>query len=187
MIPLKYDATLDREVAKAAGLAQKKINWAYRIAGMEAAYYWVNNYLHMHFEPRAFQRYGYARRSFRWNEKKARVNRAYSKNTGQWYDAPKPPAPMVWTGELREHVLGRRNSYQAKATSKFASGDRKQVLNITLPIHLNHPINPRNAGELTRLAPSEWRVMRGIVFQKAKKHLRALLESVVNPKKKVAA
>lgn len=186
MIPLTYDATWDRHVAKSYGVAQKKINWAFRTAGQEAGFWWINNCLEKHFEQRAYQLYGYARRSFRWNQKKSNAKRAYSPNTGRVYPAEQPPKPLVWTGEMRDHVLSRRSSYQVKATAKFSSGERQQLISVVVPVGIPHPINPRNKGELTRIAPSEWRHMRGIVFQKAKKHLRAFLAAVVNPRKAAA-
>ena len=182
MIRLKFDPTMDRLDAMRQGATAKQVNTIFRFAGMEAGYYWINNYLHLHFEPQAYQRYGYARRSFRWNRKKQNAVKAYSPNTGREYPAPKPPKPLVWTGEMRDRVLSRKNSYQVKATAKFASDDRRQVVNIRIPIPLPHPINPKNRGELTKLAMSEWRKMRSIVNQVAKKRLRSLLANIIKRK-----
>lgn len=183
---VKFDANWFRAMARNYGIAQKKINDAFRLGGQEAGWWWINNCLPRHFTFAAYQLYGYARRSFRWNQKKLNAKRAYSVNTGASYPAEQPPVPMVWTGELRRHVLGRTNSYQVKATAKFATGDRKQIVRVSVPVGIPHPINPKNAGELTRIAPSEFRQMKSIVFQRARKLLVAAMHQVVKPGRKAA-
>lgn len=114
----------------------------------DVAPYWILNYLPLHFEPGAVQRYSYAARQEKYNRKKR--TRDVVKIKGKVVPLAKPTGPLVLTGELRTSLLGKTpEQFNSKATVT----SKKWQLRI--PLRIPHPINPRNSGELSRYIHEE--------------------------------
>lgn len=120
----------------------------------ETGEYWVREYLPRHFRPGASQRYNYAPRSGRWQAIKHRARMGRQWRNGREVLLPKPVAPLVWTGQLRDEVLGRPVSDFNIKTSGATGKARVHV-----PVKIPHPISKYHTGELTKLLPSEAREM----------------------------
>lgn len=182
---LKNDVTGLRNEAQSLGVAQRRINEIMRTAGHNAGKWWVNNCLPRHFTNVAYSMYGYRRRSWRTTRQKMYAPSFFDPNQHRYVKNPfegKPTLPLVRTGSLRDYVLGARSFFQIKATSKFASAEQKQIINVRIPIGLNHPINHVNSGELTRLANSEWRQMRSMMFAEIKNKIRKVMWDAIRRK-----
>jgi hypothetical protein len=135
-------------------LLQRNLNEIVRRVLTQTAQYWLVYFREKHFDPGAFQRYGYEARSAKYNAIKRRALTVKDWQ-GREHTAPKPPAPLVWSGSLRDAVLKKSPAdfnIVARATAN------RQTVSVKIPIP--HPLNPKNAGEIGRLIPSEVRAMQ---------------------------
>lgn len=145
-------------------IMQREFNSLVREALTEAAKWWIEHFLPLHFEPSAVRRYGYAARKAEHNAIKRRARMVKKPGTAQTYvPAPKPPAPLVYTGELKREVLSRPvSAFKIKAT---ATGKKQKV---RVPVRIPHPINPKNSGELTKLVNEELKMMHFVAMETLK-------------------
>jgi hypothetical protein len=140
--------------------------------------WWITECLPKHFLPSGVQRYGYSARKPSYLAVKRRMQKVrlweagYKK--GAWVPAPKPPGPLVWTGELRRTLLEKSPedfNIKAIATSK------KQTVRVPCPIP--HPMSKEQTGELTRIINEEFRMMHEIAFEYIAAKLDAIKEQTV--------
>lgn len=147
--------------------SRREFNEIVRESLLEAADYWIKNYMNLHFGPGATSRYHYNFRSKVWLEYKAR-----------FYPTLVLPAPFEFTGELMSFVMDNARSGRmldaSKAISTFPSKQNPSgKQRVKIPIRIPHPIHPRYAGELSRLLPSEARQMRRVMFDALHRRLKA--------------
>lgn len=120
--------------------SQREFNDWIREAMAAAAREWLTRYMKLHFEPKAEVRYQYAARTRGTLRRKGEMARARGEQV----------RPLVWSGKMREAVLGRSlSSFNIIATATST----KHKVRIKIPIP--HPLNPKNAGELVRLTNEE--------------------------------
>ncbi|WP_166820517.1 hypothetical protein [Thalassoroseus pseudoceratinae] len=152
---------------KPADIMQREFNALVREALIEAAEFWIKEFLPLHFESSAVRRYGYAARKSYYNKLKRRARMILKPGTAQQYvPAPKPPGPLVYTGELKKEVLSRPvSAFKIKAT---ATGKKQKV---RVPVRIPHPINPKNSGELTKLVNEELKMMHRVATEALKERL----------------
>lgn len=147
-------------------VAKSQFNGWVRAGLVEAAKYWIANYLPLHFQRGAEQRYNYAPRTRRTHAIKARAAQRgliYSPKGGEVPYAG-PPAPWVWTGDAKQALLGRSpDSFNIRPTA--TSNTQKVVV----PLPIGHPINPRHKGELTVVTRAERRKLTDIVLTTVKR------------------
>lgn len=140
-------------------LLQKNLNEIVRRVLVQVAQMWIVRFRELHFGPGAVQRYSYVARSAKYNAIKRRALTVKDWQ-GREVTAPKPPSPLVWSGSLRDAVLKKSPAdfnIVARATSN------RQTVSVKIPIP--HPLNPKNAGEIGRLIPSEVREMQEFAVQ----------------------
>lgn len=144
-----------------------------REAGEFAGRHAIRNYLPLHFQPGAVQRYRYSARRSEYNKIKQRMRRVRPWITGGKRGvakpAPKPPAPWVWSGDLRDKLLSKSPedfNIRSTATSKT------QKVQIKLPTP--HPISRDHRGELGRITNAEMKEMSKLAIQ----HYRDSIESL---------
>lgn len=163
-------STKIKEKGNSASLMRRELNDATREALRAAAKFWIKKFLPLHFELQAVQRYGYAARDRVYRRIKREIERIkIAEFSDVTVPAPKPAKPLVWTGEMRDEVLGRPLSeykIKARATAK------KQTVKV--PVRIPHPLNPKNSGELTRLINEEIRAMQRIALAKFEVELRKI-------------
>lgn len=148
-----------------AEMLQRVFNGLVRQALEAAARFWLRAILPRHFEPAASARYNYRGRSARWRRIKAEVT-TIRKRDGSLVNAPKPPAPLVWSGDMKKDVLGKPiDSFTVRATAT----SNRQIVRVRVP--LPHPIHPANAGELTRLNEPDRQEMQAVAVAELKRLL----------------
>lgn len=150
-------------------LIQSKLNEMVRQALKAAALFWIKEFMPLHFQEGAYQRYSYAARGARYNAIKRKAETVRDWHSGNKMPRPKPAAPLVWTGSFREQLLNR--TPQAFNMS-IAATKTKQTVRVKLPCP--HPLNPKNASEPGRLITEEIRQMQKVAIQEFNYLLDAL-------------
>lgn len=181
-VQLRSSPNFLRAIAKGEGIAQKEINNILRAGAIQAGEWWIKTCLKRHFTNTAYPMYGYRKRSTRTTQKKMTRPEIFDPQSKRWVKNPflgQQTLPLVYTGSLRGFVMSNLGSYQAKATAKFSGDEQRQLVNVRVPIRLNHPINPANAGELTRLADSEKNEMRRIISRYAKGRIKEAVKKAI--------
>lgn len=138
---------------------------------------WVAKFLAGHFTPGAVQRYKYPSRTAETNKIKRRMKRVRpwisGGKRGAWKTAPKPPAPNVWSGDMRDKLL-------SKSPQEFriiaAATSKKQTCKVNLPVP--HPINPAHKGEIGRIIDDEMRFMSKLAFEYYQDRINSFNETV---------
>lgn len=140
------------------GMMLREFNGYVRQAMHGAGEYWVTHILPLHFLPSAVHRYAYISRTERYLRRKRRATRVREWR-GQWVNAVQPPLPLVWSDALRRSTRRPLSEWNIRAT---ATANRQKVV---VPVRLPHPMNPKNAGEITRVNNEDIRNMRRIIEQ----------------------
>lgn len=124
----------------------------------DVAKFWIANYLPLHFQPSAVQRYSYAARTDKYLRRKRTKDKVKIKTkvVPIW----KPTGPLILTGELMNSLLGKSpEAFNSKATVT----SKKWQLRV--PLRIPHPINPRNSGELSRLVKEETSKLQSLAIK----------------------
>ena len=173
-MPVKFSVSV--EELRPPALLQREYNRMVRASLEAAARYWIANFLPEHFKPGAATKYGYKARSANYEAIKRLARRVQMwPRTGQFVTAPKPSSPLVWTGALREALLGRQQfNIKATATSK------RQAVTIALPIP--HPIPPYLRDEIIRVTDAELEVLHRVASRELARQI-ANLPAIPNTKK----
>jgi hypothetical protein len=136
--------------------------------------YWIPVALPKHFRPEAVQAYQYAARrpvynkiknkanyiepNFKYNARGRRMPSAKFPNPNL---GKSPVNPLELTGQMKTGLLGKPPQ---SFNMVFSITNAKQVVRLKLPI--NHPINPKNKGEVGRLNNEDRRIMSKIANQR---------------------
>lgn len=137
------------------------------------AYFWLKENLGMHFRSGASERYGYRPRSPKYQQHKiyAPVVRVWQRGSrGRYVANPnyrRSPQPFVYSGALRDHVQDRAKNGQTRPRS-FATGNTQRV---EIRVGYPHPVRPEDAGQITKVIPSE----REVLLARFKNELRRRL------------
>ena len=138
------------------GMKMRQFNDIVRDAAeQDVAPYWIANFLPMHFEPSAVQRYSYAARRERYTRAKRRFG---------------VDRPLVWSERLRKELLGRP---AAAFNASARSTSKKCSLKIPLRYGNVHRMQAAQADELRRLVARETAELRIIWINGIRRRLAA--------------
>lgn len=177
---LKFTLTKTRKRWEAANLSAGELNDIFRASLRATAEQWINTMLPQHFGNEAMNRYGYKFRSKRHLARKAWLRPDLS-----------PPAPLEYTGELKSYVMGNATSGQMLNRTKTISTGPSQKnpngkLRMTIPVQVPHPLNPKNAGELSRVIRSERRELDRLFYDTVSRKLSQSPKVIEHEKIKAA-
>lgn len=157
--------------AKPPEMARRQFNAIVRLGLEAAARHWITHFLPLHFDPRAVQRYQYDARGRRYLERKRRGGPVRAWRSAATVPAPRPAAPLVYTGELKRTLLEKPpNSYRLV----LAATANKQTVRVKIPFP--HPLRPENAPELVRLTNDEIAEMQRVAIETVRRELAAAKE-----------
>lgn len=148
-----------------------KINALVRDGLVQLGHYWTIKYLPLHFEQRAYQRYGYRPRTQNYDAMKRRFAR---NGTFRWpkggpmFVAERPIKPNVLTGRMRQQLLDDKTQYHPRAYKKHGAGGFELRVPIPFRGYEGRPtgaINPNHKGELGALNETEIREMNRIMIE----------------------
>lgn len=125
-----------------------------------AAQHWIDDpdMLASHFEPGASSRYGYPQRSAKYLRVKQYAAKVRSWPQGRWAGAMvqnpnyhKSPAPYVYSGDLKEFVLGNARSGNMRPKAVATSN----VQRVEVKVQYSHPLRTTDAGMITKMTDGQ--------------------------------
>ncbi len=163
------------------GLVMRRWNAIVTLALNETGKFWIKEFLPLHFQPSAVQRYSLAARRSAYLLIKQKVDylnigfwsQKQHQYIGQRVKIAKPTAPLVLTGNLRDSLLAKARG--GGLTIKTTATSNKAIVRVKCPIP--HPINPKNKGEITRLIRPEIEAMNKVFVRMIKDEIAKLQES----------
>lgn len=166
-MPFTFSMTVKEQRPKWLG-SQREFNEIVRHALRSAAAWWLHFMLPKHFEPGAARKYKYTPRNSRYQRTKyfMGLQGRYITKRGPG-DIPEgtkvlatfPPAPLVWTGDMKAKVLNRPVNEYIAASRATATSNRQRI---RVPIPLGHPIPSHNTHELTVVTTEEMSELRHV-------------------------
>ena len=150
------------------GLALRQWNKVVSNAMQAAGRHWVTKFLPLHFQPGAQQRYRLQSRALGYRKRKQDAIRVKSSVSGEMVPATKPPAPLVFAGDLKRRMEQGVNSFNIRAT---ATQKRARCM-IALP--LTHPMRKEYAPEVKKLTAGEFSEMRRIAGESIRDQIKVM-------------
>lgn len=160
------------------GIATRVLNEGVTIALKAAADHWLQNYLPLHLQTYSGAKYGYKWRKTGYNLHKARaqyigiwerVGRKTQRSQNVGVVNPNyglaRPADWVYTGALRDHVLGNAKSGHLLQQAKAPQAAKR--ITLTIPIGFPHPVRSEFTSkggnpEIVKINPNEAREMNAV-------------------------
>ena len=140
---------------------QKEWNDAVRAGLLKAADYLIENNLRRRKFKKDLQRvYGFAPRTAKYQRRKMFARLVREPETKLLVSPARPTADLVYTGRLRDFIMGRDPSQYRKLTTATSSRVRLRV-----PIQVPHRMQAAQYAELSKYTDQEYVEMRRIVVE----------------------
>lgn len=150
------------DVLDRSRITQRTWNQIFRDNLVRVGQLWVQEFLPKKFAPGARARYGFQPRSRAYEARKQRFadQRVAPVRVGSGIrimpGIPFTPQPLVYTGAMREQVMGQQYTVRATATS------RRQTVRI--PIPLGHAVPAYVGAEIASVRRDELQKMHNLAF-----------------------
>ena len=176
MIVLGVVMIQQRQAWFARGGRTSAFNALVREALEETGQYWIEHMLPLHFEPGASARYGYPQRSAKYLRVKQYAARVRAWPKGRWAGAlvanpnyHRSPAPFVFSGDLKDFVLGNARSGQMRPRATATSNIQK----VEVKVQYSHPLRTRDAGQITKITADERQELNRFFVRRLAEKMRA--------------